>query len=122
MRKGTYTPMDVNWMPGGRQPIAVHHATGRIYVLMHMGEYWSEYEPAQEIWVLDGNTHKLIGRHALSGELKEKLVNIAISQDSDPQVYASDGSGNTFVLDAQTLEKKRSWDNSGGGILYTVQP
>src|SRR4051812_29993786 len=44
MRKGTYTPMDVNWMPGGRQPIAVHHATGRIYVLMHMGEYWSEYE------------------------------------------------------------------------------
>ncbi len=122
MRKGTYTPMDVNWMPGGREPIAVHHATGRIYVLMHMGEYWSEYEPAQEIWVLDANTHKLIGRHALSGDLKEKLVNIAVSQDSDPQVYASDGSGNTFVLDANTLEKKKSWDNSGGGILYTVQP
>jgi methylamine dehydrogenase heavy chain len=122
MRKGTYSPMDVNWMPGGRQPIAVHHASGRIFVLMHMGEYWSEYESAQEIWVLDGNTHKLIGRHALGGDLKEKLVNIAVSQDSDPQVYASDGSGNTFVLDAQTLEKKRSMDNSGGGILYTVQP
>jgi hypothetical protein len=56
MRKGTYTPMDVNWMPGGRQPIAVHHASGRIYVLMHMGEYWSEYEPAGEIWILDGNS------------------------------------------------------------------
>jgi methylamine dehydrogenase heavy chain len=122
MRKGTYTPMDVNWMPGGRQPIAVHHATGRIYVLMHMGEYWSEYEPAQEIWVLDGNTHKLIGRHALSGELKDKLVNIAVSQDSAPQVYASDGSGNTFVLDSQTLEKKQKMENSGGGILYAVQP
>jgi methylamine dehydrogenase heavy chain len=122
MRKGTYTPMDVNWMPGGRQPIAVHHASGHIYVLMHMGEYWSEYEPAQEIWVLDGNTHKLIGRHALADELKDKLVNIAVSQDSDPQVYASDGSGNTFVLDAQTLEKKKKIDNSGGGILYTVQP
>jgi len=122
MRKGTYTPMDVNWMPGGREPIAVHYATGRIYVLMHMGEYWSEYEPAQEIWVLDGNTHKLIGRHALSGELKEKLVNIAVSQDNDPQVYASDGSGNTFVLDAQTLEKKRTRERHQGGILYTVQP
>ncbi len=121
MRKGAYSAMDVNWMPGGRQPIAVHHATGRIYVLMHMGEYWSEYEPAAEIWVLDGNTHKLIGRHAL-GDLKDKFVNIAVSQDSDPQVYASDGSGNTYVLDAQTLEKKRSMDNSGGGILYTVQP
>ena len=121
MRKGAYTAMDVNWMPGGRQPIAVHHATGRIYVLMHMGEYWSEYEPAAEIWVLDGNTHKLIGRHAL-GDLKDKFVNIAVSQDSDPQVYTSDGGGNTWVLDSQTLEKKRSMDNSGGGILYTVQP
>jgi methylamine dehydrogenase heavy chain len=122
MRKGTYTAMDVNWMPGGRQPIAVHHASGRIYVLMHMGEYWSEYEPAQEIWVLDGNSHKLIGRHALSGELKDKLANIAVSQDGEPQVYVSDGNGNTFVLDSQTLEKKQKMENSGGGILYTVQP
>ena len=122
MRKGTYSPMDVNWMPGGRQPIAVHHASGRIFVLMHMGEYWSEYEPAEEIWVLDGNTHRLIRRHALASELKGKFVNIAVSQDNDPQLYASDGSGNTFVLDPQTMEKKRSWDNSGGGILYTVGP
>jgi len=122
MRKATYTPMDVNWMPGGRQPIAVHHASGRIFVLMHMGEYWSEYEPAEEIWVLDGNTHKLIRRHALGGDMKGKFVNIAVSQDNDPQLYASDGSGNTFVLDPQTMEKKRSWDNSGGGILYTAGP
>jgi methylamine dehydrogenase heavy chain len=122
MRKGTYTPMDVNWMPGGRQPIAVHHATGRIYVLMHMGEYWSEYEPAGEIWILDGNSHKLIGRHALSDELKGKLINIAVSQDANFQVYASDGGGNTYVLDSQTLEKKQKMESSGGGILYTVQP
>ena len=122
MRKATYTPMDVNWMPGGRQPIAVHFASGRIYVLMHMGEYWSEYEPAQEIWVLDANSHKLIGRHALPDGLRDKLVNIAVSQDARPQVYASDGSGNTHVLDAQTLQKIRSMDNSGGGILYTVEP
>ncbi|HEY1877690.1 MAG TPA: amine dehydrogenase large subunit, partial [Rhizomicrobium sp.] len=113
---------DVNWMPGGRQPIAVHFASGRIYVLMHMGEYWSEYEPAQEIWVLDANTHKLIGRHAVPDGLKDKLSNIAVSQDANPQVYASDGAGNTYVLDAQTLQKIRSMDNSGGGILYTVGP
>ena len=109
-------------MPGGRQPIAVHHATGRIYVLMHMGEYWSEYEPAEEIWEFDGNAHKLIRRHPLANDIKRKFVNIAVSQDSDPQLYTSDGSGNTFVLDAKTMEKKRSMDNSGGGILYTVQP
>ena len=122
MRKAAYTPMDVNWMPGGRQPIAVHFGSGRIYVLMHKGEYWSEYESAEEIWVLDGNSRRLIARHALPDSLKGKLLNIAVSQDSNPQVYASDGSGNTYVLNAETLEKERSMDNSGGGILYTVQP
>lgn len=122
MRKGTYTPMDVNWNPGGREPIAVHFATGRIYVLMHMGEYWSEYYPALEIWVLDGNSHKLIHRYALADDIKGKLVNIAVSQDAHPQLYASDGSGNTYVFDGQTLELKRKIENSGGGILYTVQP
>jgi methylamine dehydrogenase heavy chain len=121
MRKVIYSPMDVSWMPGGRQPIAVHHVTGRIYVLMHKGEYWSPYEAAEEIWQLDGNSHKLIRRHALGGDLKS-LVNIAISQDANPQVYVSDGSGNTYVLDSQTLEKKQKIENSGGGILYTVQP
>jgi len=122
MRKVVYSPMDVNWMPGGRQPIAVHHATGRIYVLMHKGEYWSMYESAEEIWVLDGNTHKLIGRHGLSDEMKGKLANIAVSQDNSPLVYASDGGGNTYVLDSQTLEKKQKIENSGGGILYPVYP
>jgi methylamine dehydrogenase heavy chain len=122
MRKGTYTPMDVNWMPGGRQPIAVHNATGRIYLLMHKGEYWSEYEPAEEIWVLDGNSHKLIGRHALPDDVAGKAVNIAVSQDANPLVFVSDGSGHTWVLDRETFEKKRMMDNSGGGILYVMQP
>jgi methylamine dehydrogenase heavy chain len=122
MRKGTYTPMDVNWMPGGRQPIAVHNASGRIYLLMHKGEYWSEYEPGEEIWVLDGNAHKLIGRHALPEGVAGKAVNIAVSQDAAPLVFVSDGSGNTMVLDSQTFEKKRTIENSGGGILYAVQP
>ena len=45
-----------------------------------------------------------------------------VSQDGDPQIYTSDGSGNTFVLDPKTMEKKRSMESSGGGILYTVQP
>jgi len=122
MRKVVYSPMDVAWMPGGRQPIAVHHATGRIYVLMHKGEYWGMWEPAEEIWVLDGNSRKVIARHGLSGELKGKLVNIAVSQDADVQVYVSGSGGLTHVLDAQTFEKKRTIENSGGGILYTVQP
>jgi len=122
MRKATYTPMDVNWMPGGRQPIAVHNASGRIYLLMHKGEYWSEYEPGEEIWILDGNSHKLIGRHALPDDITGKAINLAVSQDNDPLVFLSDGSGHTWVLDHTTFEKKRMMDNSGGGLLYVMQP
>ena len=76
----------------------------------------------QEIWVLDGNSHKLIGRHALAGELKGKLVNIAVSQDSDPQVYASDGSRQHLCAGRPDPGEKAQLGNSGGGILYTVQP
>ncbi len=36
---------------------------------------------------------------------RTSCVNIAVSQDANPQVYASDGAGNTYVLDAQTLQK-----------------
>jgi methylamine dehydrogenase heavy chain len=122
MRKETYTPMDVNWMPGGREPIAVHNASGRIYLLMHKGEYWSEYAPAEEIWVLDGAGRKLLGRHALPENIAGKAINIAVSQDTEPLVFLSDGSGDTFVLDGASFETKHSIANSGGGILYVMQP
>ena len=109
-------------MPGGRQPIAVHFASGRIYVLMHMGEYWSEYEPAEEIWVLDANTHRLIGRHALPDSLR---ASCSISPSARMPIRSSmpaTAPATPMCWMPQTLEKDRSMDNSGGGILYTVQP
>ena len=81
MRKLVYSPMDVSWMPCGRQPIAVHHATGRIYVMMHKGEYWSMYDGRGNLG--SGRQHPQIDhRNGLSSELKGKWSNIAVSQDS----------------------------------------
>ena len=121
MRKAAYTPMDVNWMPGGRQPIAVHFATGRIYVLMHMGEYWSEYKPAEEIWVLDANAHRLIVRHALPDSLRASC-SILPSARMPSAALCQRRRRQHPCAGCQTLERVRSIDNSGGGILYTVQP
>lgn len=122
MRKQVYTPMDVNWVPGGRQPLAIHHATGRAYVLMHKGEYWSMYEAAEEVWVIDLKAKKLVKRFGLPDDIRGHAVNVAVSQDADPLVYMSDGGGHVWVLDKETLEKKRTIDRAGGGILYVPQP
>jgi methylamine dehydrogenase heavy chain len=39
--KGTTAPNTVDWFPGGSQQMALHRASGQLYVLMHMGEFWS---------------------------------------------------------------------------------
>jgi methylamine dehydrogenase heavy chain len=40
-------------MPGGRQLMALHSKTGRLCVLMHRGEYWTQKEDGEENWVVD---------------------------------------------------------------------
>lgn len=118
LRPGTTGPLDVNWIPGGRQPLAVHRPTGRIYVLMHIGEFWSSKQAAQEVWVLDGATHKLIGRY----EAPAKVVNLEVSQDANPLVFVSGGEGKTWILAGDTFKEKYALERSGGGNLYVVEP
>jgi methylamine dehydrogenase heavy chain len=52
-----------NWRPGGYQPLAVHAATGRLYVTMHPnGAEGSHKNPAEQIWSFDLKTKKRIAR------------------------------------------------------------
>jgi methylamine dehydrogenase heavy chain len=118
LRAGTTGPLNVNWLPGGRQLLAVHQKSGRIYLLMHVGEFWSSKEAGEEIWVLDGATHKLIGRHKTPG----KVTNIEVSQDANPLVFLSGREGKTWVLEGDTFKEKHSIERSGGGNLYVIGP
>ncbi len=52
-----------NWRPGGYQPLAVHAATGRLYVTMHPnGAEGSHKNPAEQIWSFDLKSKKRIAR------------------------------------------------------------
>jgi len=118
MREAAAAPLDVNWVPGGRQPFAVDYVAGRLYVLMHVGEQWSHKEAGQEIWIVDLAKHKVVLRHPTPG----KVSNIQVSQEGKPLVYVNGGDGKAWVLEGDTLETKYTLDHAGGGALFLGAP
>ncbi|PEQ12880.1 hypothetical protein B2G71_08510 [Novosphingobium sp. PC22D] len=114
----TTAPIQVNWLPGGRQPLAVNHATGRAYVLMHVGEYWTQKEDGEEIWEVDLAARKVIARHPLSED--QEATQMAVSQDEKPLIYLLTPGGDLVVLDASTFEEKHRIKSLGaGGTMQT---
>jgi methylamine dehydrogenase heavy chain len=107
-------PPNVSWLPGGGQPFATNRINGRIYILMHIGEQFSHDEAGDEIWVLDGENHKLIGRHSVPG----KFNNIQVSQEANPLVYVTGRDNKIFILDGETFETKHSLDRGGSGTIF----
>lgn len=118
---------ELAWRPGGGQPAALHRASGRLYVLMHMGNYWTHKQGGTEVWVLDTNTKKIVKRiplqpiptSGLANEHPPYYTTIGVSQDSEkPLIYlVSDEGGGDVVMDAGTGEILRKVDGAGG---YTV--
>ncbi len=48
----------INWRP-------IHKASGKLFVLMHPGNYWTHKHGGTEVWVLDTKTHALVSRFPL---------------------------------------------------------
>jgi methylamine dehydrogenase heavy chain len=111
-------PLDLAWYPGGRQPMALHKKSGQLYVLMHMGEYWSHKEGAEEIWVLDVAAKKVVRRFPI----EEKMSHIEVTQDDEPKIFINSDEGNGFILDGKTGEEHHKIVNSGGGIIHSADP
>jgi len=114
VREAAAAPLDVNWVPGGRQPFAVDYVAGRLYVLMHVGEQWSHKADGEEVWVVDLAKHKVVLRHPTPG----KVSNIQVSQEGKPLVYVDGGEGKVWVLEGDTLETKYTLDHGGSGALF----
>ncbi|WP_176484652.1 amine dehydrogenase large subunit [Sphingomonas spermidinifaciens] len=115
--RASTAPLAVNWLPGGRQPMAWHKPSGRLFVLMHMGEYWSQKEPGTELWVIDSATRRVLTRK----KLKHKASFVEVSQDAQPLLFLNEEE-TLWVLDAATLEQKHEIANAGGGTLTTFGP
>jgi methylamine dehydrogenase heavy chain len=105
---------ELSWRPGGRQPIAWHKQSDRIFVLMHPGSYWSHNDAATEIWVLNLKTHALLARYAVPVKPPGAVRSISVSQKAKPQLYLLIPDGGDTVVDADTGEVLRKIDFAGG--------
>jgi len=116
------------WRIGGRQHLAVHESSGRLFSLVHRGEDGSHKESGEELWVYDLKTRKrtqrielvspgvtvmgvdLIGDDWFTRWLVDSFVpaavdRIAVTQDHEPLlVTASDFSGSLGIYDARSGE------------------
>jgi len=113
---------ELAWRPGGWQLAAYHKASGKLYVLMHMGNYWTHKQGGTEVWVLDTKKHSLVSRFPLApvpgsglGNDRPPLyANMGVSQDAKPLVYLLNSEGNDTVLDGVTGEVLRKIEFAGG--------
>lgn len=116
---------ELAWRPGGSEMAAYHKASGKLFVLMHPGNYWTHKHGGTEVWVLDTKTHALVSRFPLravpSSGLGDDAVpfytNIGVSQDAKPLLYLLNTDGNDVVLDAATGEQLRKIEFAGGDTV-----
>ena len=81
------------WRPGGYQLVAIHEASGRLFVAMHdKGEEGTHKNPAKEIWAVDLASHKRIARLPGHG-----AVVLSVSRGEAPLLYALDGEKGVLV-------------------------
>jgi methylamine dehydrogenase heavy chain len=116
---------ELAWRPGGGQLAAYNKASGRLYVLMHTGNYWTHKQGGTEIWVLDTRVHALVSRFPLqpvptSGLAEEHVplyADIGVSQDDQALLYLMNPAGGVVVLDAASGEEKRKIEAAAGNQI-----
>ncbi|MBV2150758.1 methylamine dehydrogenase [Sphingobium sp. AS12] len=118
IRPGETTPLELNWYPGGRQPMALHRPSGHLFVLMHMGEYWSHKASGTEVWEVDLATQKVVKRRAL----KEPMNNIEVSQTDKPLLFMNGEEASAIVIDVATGEEKHKIEKAGGSTITVADP
>lgn len=116
VRKATNEPLNVNWLPGGAHMMAHHPGTNQLYVLMHMGEFWTHSQGGTELWVADLNTKKVVKRIAL----KSPTYNVAVTQDDKPLIFLTNRENQILILDGTTYEKKHDIKDGGGGAIAVL--
>lgn len=118
IRPGETKPLELNWYPGGRQPMALHRPSGHLFVLMHMGEYWTHKASGTEVWEVDLAAQKVVKRRAL----KEPMNNIEVSQTDKPLLFMNGEKASAIVIDLATGEEKHKIERAGGSTITVADP
>jgi methylamine dehydrogenase heavy chain len=106
------------WRPGGRAPMDLHRASGRLYVLMHPGEPWTHGKAGTELWIVDTKAQKVLRRI----ELETPVRAVAVSQDDHPLLYLEDMKNSLSIRDADTFDEKKSVDFGDFGGATPMVP
>lgn len=106
-------PLISSWQPGGREPIAFHRESGKAYILMHLGEYWSQKASGTEVWEVDIANRKVLRRKKIAAPARY----IAISQGPSPLLYLANEEGELSIVDAGTFAEKHKLTHIGFGNL-----
>lgn len=109
----TTSDRELAWRPGGGQPLTIHRATNRLFVLMHAGGHWSHKEAGEEVWIFDLAKQSLIKRY----KLDKPVNNILVTQDADPVLFATDRGGMLYSLKPDSGEVIKTVKGVGG-LLY----
>lgn len=118
LRAGDTKPLDVNWYPGGGQPMALHRASGHLFVLMHPGEYWTHKAGGTEIWDVDLAAKKVVKRVPIT----DPATTIEVTQEAAPKLMYSGGEGGTVhVVDVKTWDETLKLDRAGSGVITVVE-
>lgn len=73
------------WRPGGYQPVALHNASGTLYVGVHAkGAEGSHKKPAEQVWVYDLNSKTRVARVRIP-----HATSLAVSQGEAPRLFAA---------------------------------
>ena len=136
------------WRPGGTQPLAIHSASGRLYVLVHQGGVDTHKEPGSEIWVYDLRERRrvkrieaanpgltimgspvLLGTEWTNAFLLDHVAptlgieEIAVTQDDEPLlVTGASYTGSLCVHDARTgaLLRRLATHNMTNQLLFAA--
>lgn len=126
------------WRPGGKQPLALHRGTRRMYAIMHQGGAGTHKDPGPEIWVYDLAARERIARYeapnfmaaflgkqmgvegGFTGWLLRSVLpgggahSIAVTQDDAPLLFARNQDlGVVAVLDGRSGEHLRDLHEVG---------
>ena len=114
----TTSAVEYTWRPGGAHFAAYHKASGRLFVLMHVGTHWSHKQSGTEVWVFDTQRQQRIARLAIPAP----SATITVSQDAEPLLYVLTGrdlgeaEDQLAILNAQTGEVLRTVKGVSGSF------
>jgi methylamine dehydrogenase heavy chain len=119
IRPGDTKALEASWLPGGSVPLSLNYKSGHLFVLMHMGEYWSQKQAGNEVWEVDLATRKVVKRMVLEAPAD----NVEVTQGDAPMLFFNQRKGgNLWVFDAKTYEQKYKVENGGGGVIFAYDP